>query len=222
MNIQRVSRVPQKSVFVLYRSLPHCPAFQPTSCFDWVFLFLVESVKHALDYIRTDASRIAKDRNVRSRAYLDDSNDPHGTKLYKIIRGDHVKKTSTMITDEGSYTSNTKDILQGIQEAWKPVYNRHAASPPQFADFSNKYKQHFHTFTPAPEDLPPARDMHCQAQRARPRVTAGIDGWLPVELKALPMAAWTERSKVFNLSIQLQTFPQDYEHVTSPCLPKKG
>ena len=64
--------------------------------------------------------------------------------------------------------------------------------------------------------------MHQHAQRAKPRVSAGIDGWLPVELKALPLAAWEERERVFKLSVQLQTLPEDYEHVTSPCLPKKG
>jgi len=128
---------------------------------------LVETVKRTLEHIRSDASRIAKDRNGKSRAYLDESNDPYGTKLYKIIRGDHARKTNTMITEEGSYTSNTNHILQGIQEAWKPVYNRHAASPPQFAEFSDKYRQYFHTFTPAPEDLPTASDMHNHAQSGK-------------------------------------------------------
>ena len=90
-----------------------------------------------------------------------------------------------------------------------------------FNIFRNNYQLYFTTFTDAPAKTPSVEDLYNQAQRARPRVSAGIDGWLPWELKALPVAAWEERTKVINSAIKLEQFPVDYKTVTSPCLPKK-
>ena len=154
--------------------------------------------------------------------YLDETADPYGTKLYRILRGDYVKKTSTIVATDGKYTSNTNEIIDEIRDAWLPVYNRHAEAPPDCAIFSEKYGSFFSSFTAAPDTLPSSEDFYAQAQKAKPRVSAGVDGWLPIELKALPPLAWEKREDVFNLCIKQEVFPDDYRSVSSPCLPKKG
>jgi hypothetical protein len=113
-----------------------------------------------------DTTVKAKARNERSRAYLDEAGDPHSAKLYKVIRGDYIKKTSTLVKDNGEYTSNTNEILEEVEKAWLPVYNRHEESPPQFAIFDDKYRQYFDSFIRAPDELPNASDFYTQAKRA--------------------------------------------------------
>ena len=142
---------------------------------------------------------MAKDRNERTKQRFDPTSDPHCTRLYQHIRGDRVSRTTTLLRSNNTYTSNIPEIIDEIKGAWQTVYNRHANNPPDFSVFKAKYQSYYHKFHPAPTNLPTAEDLFRQAQCAKPRVSAGRDGWLPVELKALPMNAWSQRKKCLTL-----------------------
>ena len=149
-----------------------------------------------------------KDINANAVKYLDYDNDPHGTRLYRHIKADGTTKTSTMIDPStNARTSNITRIIECMEEAWTPVYNRHAADAPDFKVFCDNYQEHFHSFTQSPQDTPTGALLYAQAQRAKPRVCAGRDGITPAELKFLPMQAWMQRQRALDLAIEVNKFP---------------
>ena len=62
--------------------------------------------------------------------------------------------------------------------------------------------------------------MFRQAQRARPDSSAGLDSWRPIELKALPEAAWLPRESIIALCLRCGRWPSHYKNVVSPLLRK--
>ena len=49
----------------------------------------------------------------------------------------------------------------------------------------------------------------------------GSDGWLPRELKLLPLAAWEQRSRILQLMADTGELPKSYKSVHSAAIPKK-
>ena len=145
--------------------------------------------------------------NAQSKAKFDYENDPHCAKLYKVIRGDYIAKTST-ITDPDTMllTSNVPRIIKCMEESWRPIFNRLKEAPPQFDTFSLKYAQFFEGFSPAPTNTPESTHLYNQAQRASANTCAGRDAIKPIELKALPEEAWSTRKSVLDLAIKLERF----------------
>ena len=66
-----------------------------------------------------------------------------------------------------------------------------------------------------------AQELYNRAQRTKSDTAAGSDAWKPVELKALPQAAWEARATIFQLSSELARYPSSYYEVTTVALPKK-
>ena len=73
----------------------------------------------------------------------------------------------------------------------------------------------------APTDLPTGEQLYKQAQSARTQATSGSDGWLPAELKYLPIEAWHERSRVMSAYVRAGKYPSAYFQVNAPTIPKK-
>ena len=128
--------------------------------------------------------------------------------LYQYIRKERTPPTNTMWSQQKKeYTSNTNEILELIQNAWEPVFNRHRQAPPRWDAFEDKYGQYFANWTPAPSNTPSAEELCRQARKMRAQSSPGYDGWRPAELRVLPSNAWVQRKKVLDLSIQLRVFP---------------
>ena len=100
--------------------------------------------KEAYSNINRDTNTKDNDRNAQSKAKFDYENDPHCAKLYKVIRGDFIAKTSTIINpDTMVRTSNVPHIIKCMEKSWNPIFNRLKEAPPQFEVFNLKYAQYF-------------------------------------------------------------------------------
>ena len=63
-------------------------------------------------------------------------------------------------------------------------------------------------------------DVFHVASHADNEAAAGRDGFRPIELKALPLYAWTQRQRVLALAHDIGKWPSDYYEVASPALRK--
>lgn len=62
--------------------------------------------------------------------------------------------------------------------------------------------------------------LHYAATHGNTNSSAGRDGWLPAELKWLPLRAWKLRHHVLALSLKLRRFPSQYREVTVASIPR--
>ena len=145
---------------------------------------------------KAEAQQARHDRSENTKSKLDPANDPHARALYQHIRKERTPPTTTMWDQANEqYTSNTNKIIELIQDAWEPVFNRHRQEPPEWNQFEEKYGQYFNNWTTAPTDTPSADQLHNQARKMRAQSSPGYDGWRPAELRILPRSFAYSRVK---------------------------
>ena len=121
----------------------------------------------------------------------------------------------------GAPTADPRRIEAIFGQAWETVYTKDPTLPD---DLSTPFKIEFGKFLSTIEgiDASPLRDTELQAQSKRVwnGSAAGLHGWKPVELKALPLVAWSARSKVEILFVEIKTLPPVYLQVPVTMLRK--
>ena len=127
-------------------------------------------------------------------------------------------RTTVMDPATGNYTAKLDEIHEIFERAWEPVFNIHKHSPPCWQTFKDKYQPYIERKPGAPKGPPTDGAMFRQAQRAASGTASGMDGWKPVELKQLPLEAWTQRRRVTCISFKLGKRPSAYYRVASPAL----
>ena len=105
-------------------------------------------------------------------------------------------------------------------KCWHTVFHKHADTESTWPQFHEKYEQ-YERGTPANVEIPDGRDLYARAQRATEKANGGSDGWTPSELKALPIAAWTERAKLLKLMHEDCKCLDSYYQVNTPAITKK-
>ena len=148
-------------------------------------------------------------------------NDPSNgyTRFFKALRADQRRPTSVLKVGD-KLTANFGDILKSFNDQWSGVYNRLEATPPQFAEFQQRYGE-FMQNEPTGCLLPSGAELAATAKKARVDSAAGRDAWRPAELALLPIEAWDARAKVLALCAEVGHWPKAYREVSSPCLHKK-
>jgi len=91
---------------------------------------------------------------------------------------------------------------------WREVFDKHKESPPNWKEFEKYYGAFEEGNHNAPTDVPDGGALHARAQKAKEGVSGRSDGWLPKELKALPLPAWQHRAEMLKLAVHKGTFPE--------------
>ena len=126
---------------------------------------------------KREAQQLRNDKAEATKQRLDPANDPHGHNFYQHIKKDRTPPTTTLWDERNKgYTSNTNRIIELVEEAWRPVFNRHIGSQPSWAQFDQVYGQYFDNWTVAPTQTPKANDMLQHARKMREHPSPGIDG----------------------------------------------
>ena len=99
--------------------------------------------------------------------------------------------------------------------------NHHKDKPPNFTKFLEAHPGIFDDIPDAGDCPPTAVQMWTQAQRAKDITVNRLDGWRPIELKALPDEAWIPRELLLNRCKERAEWPTTHYAVSSPVLSKK-
>ena len=85
-----------------------------------------DELQRTIKLARSTANLLRADRAKLIEAKLDAANDPHGAKLYKHINTNFTPPTSKLLNPvTNERTSNVNQMLNIIQDAWHPIYNKH-------------------------------------------------------------------------------------------------
>jgi len=115
--------------------------------------------------------------------------------FYRWLKGDIRRGAVVILGDDGLPTCNLPTLHEKFLETWKPIFNMHDTTKPNFDVFLEKYNEFVKKHDGAPSTSPDGPMLFQQAQRNKTASAGGMDGVTPFELKILPVEAWESRAQ---------------------------
>ena len=172
------------------------------------------SIKHLMEENKKEAIQQWKNRLHRHA-------DPHSAKSYAFIKGDVHPGLCALRDQHDRVCLSLEAQDNAMRQFWSEISDRPAAADQQSAEFAEYVMQNCEEGWP-PWSLPPLtlRDLQAAIARLKPRGAAGLDGWRPRELKALPPAAIEELMVVLAQCERAQMFPDLLRQGITTLIPK--
>jgi len=149
---------------------------------------------------------------------------PKGARdLFKYLRGKEGANVRTFCDAKGVRTADPEKIDGIFRNFWSTIFNRaKGTSRPSFTNFKKKFGRYFNKVElPEEHKGPPvAAEMASHVSRMNPMGTCGADGWLPSELRLLPLAAWEAREEVEMVIWKTVKYPSAYYDIPVSMLRK--
>jgi len=123
--------------------------------------------------------------------------------------------------DDDALTADPRKVATLFRKEWSKVFTRDPTLPDElWSQFSAEYGKYITTISSLNTDPLTAAELAAQAKRTWNGSAAGLDGWKPAELKALPMPAWSARMRVEAMFVRTATLPKVYHQVPVTMLRK--
>ena len=105
---------------------------------------LEEEIQRTISLAKTNANQLRADRAKEAEYKLNAMNDPYASRLFRHVKQGYTPPTSTLWDPHNKRrTSNVNQMMQLINNAWSPIYNRHKDQPPEWEAFREGYGQFF-------------------------------------------------------------------------------
>ena len=180
---------------------------------------MIETIKTAA---RRVSAKYRKSSREETKQALDCNSQESDKQMFRYLRGDQAPASAAMYDPTKQqliFDTCTQNEL--MIDQWDQISSMHKQNPPNFGNFLEAYGQYQPHQEGVPRELPTGKQLRARSQKAGDETAAGSDGWRPVELKALPLAAWDTRAKHLRLCAKKGKYPDPYHVVNMTALKKK-
>ena len=140
---------------------------------------------------------------------------------YKTLKADATPPLSILRRPDGTYTGNVREMDSILREAWAPIFQKHPSleEAPSIAPFMAQYG---HLITKHPQVLTPlgVEQIRRALNKMKDTGSAGLDGWCPKDLKALPEGILVLLVPFFALVEDLGQWPEALCWAAVTLIPK--